>query len=88
MGIQTQQNKGDEPKEPKTEKSEEKSTEEKPKSEKPKGKSSKDVTQAAQDCLDGKYGSGRERDLELAKAGFDPEEVRKEFYRLRAELSA
>lgn len=45
------------------------------------------ITQAAKDCLEGKYGSGRERDLELAKAGFDPEKVRKEYVRLRAELA-
>lgn len=41
----------------------------------------------AKEILEGRggWGTGRERDEMLKKAGHDPEEVRKEVYRLRGE---
>ena len=46
-----------------------------------------DATKIAKEVLSGEggWGTGRERDERLKKAGHDPEEVRKEVYRLRGE---
>ena len=46
------------------------------------------VTTLAQECLNGTWGTGRDRDELLKKAGHHPEAVRKEVYRLRGEQSS
>lgn len=42
------------------------------------------LKKVAQETLDGKWGSGRERDFSLREAGFDPVEVQNVRARLRA----
>lgn len=50
-----------------------------------KTKEQKDLEQVARETLvpNSKWGSGRERDIMLRDAGFDPEEVQQERARLR-----
>lgn len=48
-----------------------------------------DVTKVAEECLAGrKWNTGRDRDELLKAAGYDPEEVRQEIYRIRGERLA
>ena len=56
-----------------------------PKPKKSKASSKKEITRIAQECMDGMWRTGRDRDELLKMAGHDPEQVRQEFNRLRGE---
>lgn len=50
-----------------------------------KKKSKKEIKKVAEESLDGKWGSGRERDILLRDAGYDPVEIQRERFVIRAE---